>query len=370
MNLTEDKAGPLGGVPSTTPPKFGLTCWRMLLKCSCRGEQRGSMIDLSNSERRRAFSIWLRTGRSPSARNADGIELKSNPWHDPENGRFTFVGAGRRYGVRSGEGGGGGATGSGDWPTWLSRPKPQNSASRATPEDPTRSTSPANSAASSKASAPKTSAPGTWAGGGFTGGGGGSFGEAGASGTWGSPEPKLRPNSSSGSATAIVSSGRPAATGTASARPASTSGEKVRTVVRNGYIYQIDSRERTRRVSGMLTVTEAPVRSRMSQRQAGGAERRASDDGGHYIAARFNGPSEAFNHFAQNANVNRGGYRVLENEWAREKRAGRAVTVRIVPRFEGGSIRPSMINVWWTVDGKGKSQQFPNERSEKHRGKR
>jgi hypothetical protein len=118
----------------------------------------------------------------------------------------------------------------------------------------------------------------------------------------------------------------------------------------------------------MLTVAEAPSRSRTSQRQAGGAERRITDDGGHYIAARFNGPTEAFNHFAQDANFNRGGYRLLEDEWAREKRAGRAVTVKIAPQFNGNSVRPSMINVWWTVDGKVKSLRFLNERSEKPLG--
>jgi hypothetical protein len=118
----------------------------------------------------------------------------------------------------------------------------------------------------------------------------------------------------------------------------------------------------------MLTVTSAPSRSRTSQRQAGGAERRATDDGGHYIAARFNGPTEAFNHFAQDAHVNRGRYRLLEDEWAREKRVQRAVRVQIVPQFSGNSVRPSTIGVWWTVDGKAKSARFLNERVERHRG--
>lgn len=40
---------------------------------------RGIMIDIPDYERRRAFSIWLRTGRLPSLRNAEGIELKFNP---------------------------------------------------------------------------------------------------------------------------------------------------------------------------------------------------------------------------------------------------------------------------------------------------
>lgn len=41
-----------------------------------------------------AFSIWLRTGR----RVKDvPIEVKFNPWHDREDGRFTFVGQGNYF---------------------------------------------------------------------------------------------------------------------------------------------------------------------------------------------------------------------------------------------------------------------------------
>lgn len=150
---------------------------------------------------------------------------------------------------------------------------------------------------------------------------------------------------------------------------ASAANEQFRTVVRNGYTYQIDSRERTRRVSGALTIADVPFRSRTLQSGAGGAERRASDDGGHYIAARFNGPTEAFNHFAQDANFNRGRYRLLEDEWARDKRAGKHVTVKIVPRFDGGSVRPSAIDVWWMIDGHEESIKFRNDRTGKRNGK-
>lgn len=48
-------------------------------------------MNLSDNERRQGFSTWLRTGRLPSVRTADGLELKFNPWHDPRNGRFTFA---------------------------------------------------------------------------------------------------------------------------------------------------------------------------------------------------------------------------------------------------------------------------------------
>ncbi|WP_353888515.1 DNA/RNA non-specific endonuclease [uncultured Sphingomonas sp.] len=276
---------------------------------------RGGMTYIPDGERRRAFSIWLRTGRFPFVPNADGVELKFNPWHDPGTGRFTFVGAGQRHGQwgdggfpggGGGRGGGGGATGSGDWSAGLSRRKPQNPARGRTPKVPAQTAASADHAASIKSSAHEPFPEGTWTSGGFVGGGGGSFRGAGASGTWGVPDPKRRPSPSPGSATAGASSDRVAATHGTTARLASTPSEEFRTVVRNGYAYQIEARGRTRRVSGTLTIAESPRRSRTSQRQAGGTERRASDDGGHYIAVRFDGPTDAFNHFAQDRHFNRG----------------------------------------------------------------
>lgn len=108
-------------------------------------------MNISDSQRRRAFSMRLRTGSLPPLQNADGIEFKFNPWHDPESGRFTFIGAGRHYGewgggafAGGGGGKGGGATGSGDWQSRSSRPKPQVAASRTTLKRPMPTTSPDN----------------------------------------------------------------------------------------------------------------------------------------------------------------------------------------------------------------------------------
>ena len=53
------------------------------------------MMQNSDSQTRRDFSRWLRTGAPPP----DGaIEFKFNPWHDPTDGRFTFTGAGHYAG--------------------------------------------------------------------------------------------------------------------------------------------------------------------------------------------------------------------------------------------------------------------------------
>lgn len=41
-----------------------------------------------------AFSIWLRTGRRVECAP---IEVKFNPWHDREGGRFTFAGRGNYF---------------------------------------------------------------------------------------------------------------------------------------------------------------------------------------------------------------------------------------------------------------------------------
>lgn len=49
----------------------------------------------SGGPRDRSFELYLRTGlRFPPG----DVELKFNPWHDPDDGRFTFAGQGRYFG--------------------------------------------------------------------------------------------------------------------------------------------------------------------------------------------------------------------------------------------------------------------------------
>ncbi len=56
------------------------------------------MTGISSGRQSGAFSGWLRTGKLPPVPGSCDVELKFNPWHDPTDGRFTFAGAGRRYG--------------------------------------------------------------------------------------------------------------------------------------------------------------------------------------------------------------------------------------------------------------------------------
>ncbi|WP_241213407.1 DNA/RNA non-specific endonuclease [Sphingomonas sp. ABOLE] len=344
------------------------------------------------TEQRRAFAIWLRTGRHVRLDEGDPIEVKFNPWHDPANGRFTFAGTG------STAKGGFGVAGNrnrkrvppyGDdsklkpiasleeadaWkaselakhpgdPDWREAIETRYRYYQNHFRPPSASPPPPLSSLTERAEFVRGGASG--GGGGSSGswggppiakdsgvgdsGGGGSFGGGGGSGSWEAPPVDKR--------SADTHRYR-AGTGLGSQSDQPT----WRHVFRNGYDYEIDERERTRRVSGVLVLAPPQPRSRRLQRSAGGTDRLPKDDGGHYIAPRFNGPTEAFNHFAQDSNVNRGRYRAIEDEWAREKRAGHWVTVAIVPHFRALSQRPTTIDVVFYVDGVKRSVKLPNER--------
>ena len=268
-------------------------------------------MDFLADARRRAFSFWLRTGRLPRwARGA--TERKYNPWHDPDDGRFTFEGAGRYFGRGSPSGGA------------------KRSLDVRMGERPPRD--------------PKLAING--------GGASGSF-----------PEPRPIRDGLHDRPTDVLP--------TPLARIAANNAKGWARSIRNGYEWWLDTAGRLREVEGTLALSRNAVRrSRLAQRQAGRPDRRPTDEGGHYIAARFNGPTEAFNHFAQDRNFNRGRYRALEDQWASALRAGKRVDVRIVPSYTGSSRRPSFINVWFWIDGRRQSQRFPNEPSETARAKR
>lgn len=243
-----------------------------------------------------AFEKFLRTGRRAGPTVA--LEAKFNPWHDPEDGRFTFAGQGRYF-------------------------------------------------------AGRTSLQSTARISGIRGRGGG-FGGGGAGGSW---EPSSKP---------APTIRRPAPTrvpriATGAGRAVGSSKEPRKTIPRNGFDFSIDAHARPRQISGELKL-QLQQRSRRAQVDAGKPDRRTTDDGGHYIAARFNGPREWFNHFAQDASFTRGAYRTLEDDWAKAIRSGKRVFVDIVPHYHGTSMRPHRLDVTWIIDGQRYFREFPNER--------
>jgi len=274
-------------------------------------------MDFLADARRRAFSFWLRTGRLPRWTRGGITECKYNPWHDPDDGRFTFEGRGRYFGRGSSSGG---ATRSLD--AEMSR----------RPREPY---------------------------GGFAGGDG--FNGGGAGGSWDAPDPDPRGREQAPASRVPQPARTARAVAPRRARPAIDDPTNWRRVEANGYVYLIDSVDRTREISGTITYNPSQRRSRSAQARAGGSDRRPTDHGGHYVARELNGPPERINLFAQDANFNRSDYREMENQWRRAVRAGKHVRIRIVPRYPGSSTRPSLVNVWFWIDGNPESARFPNE---------
>jgi hypothetical protein len=131
-------------------------------------------------------------------------------------------------------------------------------------------------------------------------------------------------------------------------------------IPQNGYNFSIDAHSRPRQIYGELQL-KPETRSKRAQLNAGKPDRRDTDHGGHFIAVRFNGPREWFNHFAQDANFNRGEYRALEDKWAKAVRSGKRVFVDIVPHYRGTSMRPYELDVIWIINGEKFRKRFANE---------
>jgi len=135
----------------------------------------------------------------------------------------------------------------------------------------------------------------------------------------------------------------------------------LRTEVRNGYTYVLDEAGNVQRVEGNLRLNRSQGRNTTAQRNAGGADRLPDDQGGHYIGRRFDGPTDDFNHFAQNGNFNNSAYKKLEYSWQRALESGRSVRVEIVPSYPAGSVRPSSLVVRQWIDGTPLTPRtFPN----------
>ncbi len=117
-----------------------------------------------------------------------------------------------------------------------------------------------------------------------------------------------------------------------------------------GYRYLTDEQGRVSEIHATLR-NQPGERSQTLQSAAGGLSRLQTDEGGHLVAVRFNGPAHEVNHIAQDIKLNRGQWRVLENQWAKELDQGKQVDVKIKLTYPNDSQRPSKIRVQSEVDG-------------------
>jgi len=104
--------------------------------------------------------------------------------------------------------------------------------------------------------------------------------------------------------------------------------------------YTYESSDSGKKAYGSLAVSDEGVRDAQAQRNAGGEDRKADDDGGHLIGTRFNGAPDSRNLDAQNANLNRGSYNHREKSWQDSINNGDKVYVNIETPRSNGSERP------------------------------
>ena len=136
---------------------------------------------------------------------------------------------------------------------------------------------------------------------------------------------------------------------------------------RNGYEYKTDDLGRTQLVSGDLDLTKGFRTPLQTERGHMGLD---GDEGGHLIGTRFNGPTDAFNLVPQDANLNRGEWKAMENSWANGLSNGQDVKVMVEPVYGDDSIRPKSFEVISQVDGELTYTSFLNQPSIETKGEK
>lgn len=132
------------------------------------------------------------------------------------------------------------------------------------------------------------------------------------------------------------------------------------TYERNGYVYATDERGRICQVEGTLALKPGERSTLQTEIGHTGLE---DDEGGHLIGTRFDGPTDAFNLVPQNANLNRGEWKAMENSWADALENGSDVKVTIMPIYTDDSPRPSEFEVVTELDGELIYRHFENQSS-------
>ena len=130
---------------------------------------------------------------------------------------------------------------------------------------------------------------------------------------------------------------------------------------RNGSKYYLDDKSRISRCEASPQYTEDGIRSQKDQIEAGGDERRVDDDGGHIVGRMLGGAEGAENLVPMRRTINRGDYKKMENEIAREVKAGKEVALEVQMEYKDDSARPSAIVARYQIEDKAVQTKFDNE---------
>lgn len=128
----------------------------------------------------------------------------------------------------------------------------------------------------------------------------------------------------------------------------------------NGNIYTTDDQGRIIRCEAKPERSPENPRDVNAQLQAGGEDRRPSDQGGHIVGRDLNGDGGAGNLVAMDSKINQSDYKRMENDVKAALDEGKDVTVTTDISYSGDSKRPDTITVTVTADGEKTVYKFDN----------
>ena len=133
----------------------------------------------------------------------------------------------------------------------------------------------------------------------------------------------------------------------------------------NGYKYKTDELGRITSAEGEahLKTHEGRLEIKDSKETVSHGDAKETDDRGHIIGDQLDGSNGMENIVAQDAGINQGAYRKLEDHLADAIKEGHKVDIKVEPIYgDKLSYRPTEIKYTYTIDGEKNITLFPNGR--------
>ncbi|MFI3253598.1 MAG: DNA/RNA non-specific endonuclease [Eubacteriales bacterium] len=137
------------------------------------------------------------------------------------------------------------------------------------------------------------------------------------------------------------------------------------TYVLNGYKYKTDKQGRVSSAKGDVTKEKINDDKRKNlpdkMDDIGKGDQRETDQRGHIIGDKLGGDNTLGNLIPQDAKLNNGKYKSMEEKLKKATQDGKDVSVDIKIRYDDKTRRPSEIRVVTTINGEKTSYKFKNE---------
>lgn len=122
--------------------------------------------------------------------------------------------------------------------------------------------------------------------------------------------------------------------------------------VENGYSYRTDLEGRVKSAEGQLQLSNEPRKQVSdSMETIGKGNQKEGDQKGHLIGDRFGGGNGLENIVTMDGRVNQSDYKRIENTCAKALESGHEVYLKVVPKYDKSSNRPTSFRITYTIDG-------------------